>query len=301
MIMFFRTYCKKNMNDINLKHNYLIKSASYASVIIAVIIMFIKSYGWISTDSQSILASLIDSALDVTSSAINLIAVRLSLTPPDHNHRFGHDKFQDLAIFSQSIFFFSSSLFILYSSFTALYYRQIPENYELGTNAIYLCIILTFGLVMYQTYVFNKTASKIVAADKLHYFSDFLTNIAIIASLYFSEQFWFIDSLTGIFIALYIIKGSYSLFREAIKNLADEEFELKDRQKVIDIINSCPDIQGFHELKTRFAGNKPFIQLHLDINGEFSLKKTHDISEKVEQALMKAFPGGEIIIHQDPV
>ncbi|MCP5369268.1 MAG: cation diffusion facilitator family transporter [Rickettsiaceae bacterium] len=289
------------MNNIELEHNYLIKSASYASVTIAMIIMIVKSYGWISTDSQSILASLIDSVLDVTSSAINLVAVRLALTPPDKNHRFGHNKFQDLAIFSQSIFFFSSSLFILYSSFNALYYQQTPQNHELGALTIYLCIFLTCGLIMYQTYVFKKTNSTIVAADKLHYSSDFFANLAVIASLYFSEQFWFIDSLTGIFIALYIIKGSYSLFREAVKNLTDEEFAPEERQKVIDIINNCHDIKGFHELKTRFAGNKPFIQFHLDINGEFSLKKTHDISERVEQALTQAFPGSEIIIHQDPV
>ena len=89
-----------------LEDNDLVKSASYASVSIAVIIMIVKTYGWITTESQSILASLIDSLLDITSSLINLIAIKVALRPPDDNHRFGHDKFQDLAIFSQSIFFF---------------------------------------------------------------------------------------------------------------------------------------------------------------------------------------------------
>ena len=90
---------------LRLKVEGLIKSASYASVAVAFIIMSIKSYAWITTESQSMLASLIDSLLDISSSFINLIAVRIALAPPDDNHRFGHDKFQDLAIFSQSIFF----------------------------------------------------------------------------------------------------------------------------------------------------------------------------------------------------
>ena len=101
---------------LKFKDDDLIKSASYASILVAIIIMLIKSYGWAATDSQSILASLIDSCLDITSSAINLVAIRIALRPPDHNHRFGHDKFQDLAIFSQSIFFFASSLFMQVTS-----------------------------------------------------------------------------------------------------------------------------------------------------------------------------------------
>ena len=289
------------MTIFNLKDEQLIKSASYASVFIAIIIMVVKSYGWLSTDSQSILASLIDSLLDITSSVINLLAIRVALTPPDSNHRFGHEKFQDLAIFSQSIFFFASSLFILYSSSKALYFKHIPNNSELGVGVMYICIFLTLILVIYQTYVFNKTKSQIIAADKLHYFSDFMTNIAIVISLYLSDRYWYLDSVMGICIALYIAKGSITLFRDAIRNLSDEEFAPEQRQQVIDLINECKDVRGFHELKTRFAGNKPFIQLHLDIDGKLSLKKAHSISEEVEKRIQELFPKAEVTIHQDPV
>lgn len=288
-------------NKLSVTNNQLIKSASYASVVTAIIIMIVKSYGWLSTDSQSILASLIDSLLDVTSSAINLVAVRVALTPPDNNHRFGHEKFQDLAIFAQSGFFFISSLVILYSSSKALYLKQIPENSELGADVMYICIFFTLILVIYQTYVFNKTQSKIIAADKLHYFSDFLTNIAVVVSLYLSSRFWYLDALMGIFIALYIMKGSVSLFREAIRNLSDEEFDNDQRDKIIKIIENCPDVKGFHDLKTRFAGNKPFIQLHLELEGSLSLYKAHDISEHVEQKIRAEFSKAEVTIHQDPV
>ena len=76
--------------------NRLVKIASYASVLIALLIMIAKTYAWLLTESQSILASLIDSLLDISSSIINLIAIRVSLLPPDDNHRFGHEKFQDV-------------------------------------------------------------------------------------------------------------------------------------------------------------------------------------------------------------
>ncbi|GAB4168348.1 MAG: cation diffusion facilitator family transporter [Rickettsiaceae bacterium] len=284
-----------------LESDDLIKSASYASVITALIIMAVKSYGWFATDSQSILASLIDSLLDVTSSLINLVAIRFALLPPDENHRFGHDKFQDLAIFSQSIFFFASCLFTLFSSSKALYMQDIPENAELGANAMYICIFLTLILVVYQTYVIRKTNSKVIAADKLHYFSDFLTNIAVIGSLYLSRDFWYVDALIGIGISLYIMRASFLLFRDAIRNLADEEFVQADRDKIIKIVSSFSEAKGIHELKTRSAGNKPFIQFHLELDGELTLLDAHTISDEIAAELMKYFPSAEIIIHQDPV
>ena len=286
---------------LRLKEEGLIKSASYASVTVAFIIMSIKSYAWLTTESQSMLASLIDSLLDISSSFINLIAVRIALAPPDDNHRFGHDKFQDLAIFSQSIFFLISCLFTLFSSSKALYLRDIPQNAEFGANAMYLCIFLTLCLVLYQSFVVKKTGSKIIAADKLHYFSDFLTNIAVVVSLYLSSSFWYIDALVGIGISLYIFYASCQLFRDAIRNLADEEFADNDREKILQIINAFSQAKGVHELKTRSAGDKPFIQFHLEIDGNLSLLEAHTISDKIADELMKYFPKAEIIIHQDPV
>jgi len=283
-----------------LKNDDLIKSASYASVVIACIIMVVKSYGWVATESQSMLASLIDSLLDISSSFINLVAVRISLRPPDNKHRFGHDKFQDLAIFSQSIFFFASCLFTLFSSSKALYLEQAPGNVEFGANIMYICIALTFILVVYQTYVVKRTFSKIVAADKLHYFSDFLTNIAVVVSLYLSGDFWYVDALAGIAISLYIMRASYILFREAIKSLSDEELEPENHEKILQIVRKFPEAKGLHELKTRLAGNKPFIQFHLEMDGNLSLFEAHEISDKIAAELMKNFSGAEIIIHQDP-
>lgn len=285
-----------NVND----NKFLIKSASYASVSVAIIIMIIKSYGWAATDSQSMLASLVDSCLDITSSLINLVAIRVALLPPDHNHRFGHDKFQDLAIFSQSIFFFASCLFTLFSSSKALYLNSAPENLDVGTNTMYACICLTLILVSYQSYVIKKTRSKVIEADKLHYFADFLTNIAVLLSLYFSYKFHYIDAIAGIGISLYIMHASYGLFRDAIRNLSDEEFADEERDEIIKIIKKFPQAKGVHELKTRYAGNKPFIQFHLEMDGNLSLIEAHDISHKISDELVKNFPEAEIIIHQDP-
>ncbi len=282
------------------KNSFLIKLASYLSVFTAIVILIVKTYGWLLTDSQSMFASVIDSLLDVSSSLINIVAITFALQPPDKNHRFGHEKFQDLAIFSQSIFFFASSIFTLFSSFKGIYNKSLILNSSLGIDMMYLCLILTTLLVILQTYVIKKTHSKIIEVDRIHYFSDFLTNIVVVISIYCSSKFWFIDSLAGIGISLYVMHASYSLFRQAIKNLADEEFEDHERQIIIDIVRSHKKIKGIHELKTRHAANKPFIQFHLEMDGNTSLLDAHALSDEICLEIIKHFEGGEITVHLDP-
>ncbi|WP_342279005.1 cation diffusion facilitator family transporter [Candidatus Tisiphia endosymbiont of Myopa tessellatipennis] len=284
----------------NSEHQILIKSSSYLSFSIAVFILFIKSYAWLVTDSQSILASLIDTMLDISSSLINLIAIRFSLQPPDYHHRFGHEKIQDLAIFSQAVFFVVSGLFMGFSSLRSLIDGSVPSNIEFGINVLYLCIILTFILVAYQTYVIKKTGSEIIKVDKLHYFTDLLTNVGVIVSIKLSTHFWFIDSLFGIGIAIYIIYASYALFRKAFKNLIDEEMPEEDRKKILSIITRFKEVKGIHEMKTRYAASKPFIQCHIEMDGDMSLYSSHYISDKIYIALLLEFPSAEIIIHLDP-
>lgn len=282
------------------RNNRLVKIASYASVTTAVIIMLAKSYAWLATESQSILASLIDSLLDISSSVINLIAIRVSLLPADDNHRFGHEKFQDLAIFSQSMFFFASCLFTLFSSSKSLFSGSELVNLELGANVMYFCVFLTFILVCFQSYVISKTKSKIISADKLHYFSDFITNIAVVISIYLSTTFWYIDALAGIGISLYVMYASYRLFREAIRNLADEELPQKEKDKILSIVSNYNQVKGIHELKTRYAASKPFIQFHLELDGNITLYRSHEMADKLMKDLLQEFPEAEITIHQDP-
>jgi cation diffusion facilitator family transporter len=282
--------------------NNLLKMASYLSVANAFIIVAMKLYGWIITDSVSILASLIDACLDISSSIVNLIAIRLAIQPPDDNHRFGHDKIEDLAVFAQSMFFGGSSVFLVFNSIKKFSEAPSFENYETGIYIMIASTILTTALVAFQSFVIARTKSNIIAADKLHYLADLFTNIAVIASIYLTSQFGFsyADPIFALLIAAYILHGAYKLSIKAIKNLVDEEFSPEDRTRIIKIISKNKMIQGIHELKTRYAGNKPFIQCHLELDGNINLYDAHTITDSIMEELYAEFPGSEIMIHQDP-
>lgn len=282
-------------------HNKLVKSAVYFSVFTATAILFFKTWGWIISDSQSLMGSLIDTVLDISASVISLIAVRISTKPPDHNHRFGHEKFQDLAIFSQSFFFFAASFFIASSSIKALVNRTTLHNNENAIEFMYICIICTVILITYQTYVFKKTKATIVALDKMHYIADLLTDVVVIFSVKYSQYYWYIDGVCGVLIAVYIGFMSWKFFKQSIKNLADEEFSEEERSQILSVFAKYPNIKGVHELKTRYAAHKPFIQCHIEMDNDLSFMESYLLSEDIRYRLLKIFKHAEIIIHQEPV
>jgi len=284
-----------------MSKDQLVKKASYASVITGVLILLVKLWGAVHSSSVSLLASLVDSMLDVTSSVVNMLAVHAALSPPDNKHRFGHNKIEDLVVFGQGVVFIVSGSFALYIAIRHILLGQHIQNSETALNSIIICTALTLILISYQSYVVGKTNSQLIKSDRIHYISDLGSDLAVIISLYVSRYFHYVDYIFGVIIALYIMSASVGLLRQSIKNLIDEEFSDEDREKVLEILRNDLNILDVHDMKTRYASNKAFIQFHISLDPQISLIKAHDIADGVEAKLHKIFPESEIIIHQDPL
>ena len=280
----------------------LMRRAGQASVSVASVLIAIKLYAFIATNSVSMLSSLFDSGLDLGASLVNLIAIRTAVTPADAEHRFGHGKAEPLAGLIQVAFILGSSLLLLFEVVRHFLQRQVVQQEGIGIIVMVVSIGLTLVLILFQRRVIRQTESMAVQADSAHYFSDFLANIAVIASLILSSLlgWWWIDPLFGLLVALFIAFTALSIGRAALDMLMDREMDDGDRDRIKLIVRANPEVLGLHELRTRAAGSDRFIQFHLDLKPEISLKEAHRISDAVEASLMEAFPGAEIIIHQDP-
>lgn len=285
-----------------MKNDHLIIRAVYASVITAILILLAKVVAWYVTDSPTILATLTDSFLDIAASLINFVAAKYALQPPDNEHRFGHGKAEDLAVFTQSTFFGLSGIFIIVISIKRIIYPIHTLDSGFGIMVMIFAIVATSMLIVYQTYTYKKTSSSIVKADRLHYGVDLLTNFAVIISLYLSEKFnsKIIDPIFAMFIALYLLYGAWSLLRQAFHNLLDHEFNEEKKKILHNIILSDKNVKGYHALKTRYAGRKSFVQFHLELDGAMSLNESHNIADKIESQIIDKFKDVEVIIHQDP-
>jgi ferrous-iron efflux pump FieF len=279
----------------------LMRLATYASTAVAVTLILIKLVAWLSTDSVSLLATLIDSSLDALASLINLLAVRHALMPADKKHRFGHGKAEALAGLGQSMFIAGSAGFLVLEAFSRLIHPQPVGFIGVGIGVMVFSIVATLFLLAFQRHVIRKTGSTAIKADELHYRTDLLVNGSVIVALLLASHGWpGFDPVFALGIAAYIIYSSWQIARESVQHLMDEELPDEDRQRIIDTVLKHPHTRGMHDLRTRRSGTTCFIQLHLELDDQLPLIKAHRISDQVEYKLHKLFPDAEIIIHEDP-
>jgi ferrous-iron efflux pump FieF len=280
----------------------LMRLASWASVAAALLLIAIKLYAYLETGSVALLSSLFDSVLDAGASCINILAIRQALAPADNEHRFGHGKAEPLAGLVQVAFILGSSILLLVEVFNHFQSPRQIEDPTAGVAVMVVSILVTGCLVAFQRHVVRKTRSLAVKADSMHYLGDFLVNISVIAALLLSAWFgwWWIDPVFGLAIALFIGVTAIGVGREAFDMLMDREMDDAERQQIKTIVRGHPAVMNLHELRTRVAGQSRFIQFHLELDGDITLREAHRISDAVEDDIMAAFPGAEVIIHQDP-
>ncbi|MCH8035712.1 MAG: cation diffusion facilitator family transporter [Proteobacteria bacterium] len=280
----------------------LMRRATYASVAVAGTLFVVKLAAWRFTDSVSLLSTLIDSLLDAAASTINLLAVRHALRPADREHRFGHGKAEPLAALGQTAFIAGSAVFLVIEAGRRLFAPRPVLQVEVGIGVMILAIVVTFALTRFQAHVVRQTGSVAIKADSLHYLGDILVNAAVIVALLLASQFgWFIaDPLFGIAIAGYILIVAWRIARGAFDMLMDRELPEPERARIGRIVLDHPSVIDMHDLRTRTSGRKTFIQVHIELDGGMSLYQAHDVADEVEASLRAAYPGAEVIIHQDP-
>jgi ferrous-iron efflux pump FieF len=280
----------------------LMRWASIASMSVAAILIVAKTVAWLMTDSVSMLSSLIDSALDLVSSLITFAAIRLALSPADEDHRFGHGKAEALAGVAQAGFIAASAGGLLLTVIDRfLHPKPVQEEY-VGALVSALAIVLTFGLMLFQGHVVRRTGSLAVSADRAHYTTDLVTNIAVGVGIWLSSRLGqpMIDLAVAVGVALYLAVGAWSIGRHSIDVLMDRELPAGERQKILEIVRRHPGVRNVHDLRTRSSGLHQFIQLHLVLHPNMSLGRAHVISDSVEASIREAFPQAEVIVHIDP-
>lgn len=280
----------------------LMRLATYASVSVALVLIGVKLLAWIDTGSVAMLSSLVDSGIDAIASFLNLLAVRHALTPADREHRFGHGKAEALSGLGQAAFIFASALFLGVEATDRLINPQPIEDIGFGITVMVVSIIVTGALVTFQRYVMRRARSVAVGADSLHYVGDLLSNLAVIAALLLASGLGLLwaDGLLALIVAGILLKSSWSIARQSFDHLMDREFPEDDRQRIRAIALGHPEAQAMHDLRTRMSGQRAFIQFHLELDPDMRLSRAHEISDAIEARILEAFPGAEVIIHQDP-
>ena len=291
------------MKHSNLSSKTLMQTASYASVFIAIVLIAVKIASYFLTNSLSILASLMDSGMDLGASIVSLIAIRQALQPADNDHRFGHGKAEALGSFIQAVFIILSGLFLFSEAFDHYFNPKPFRHFDVVLIAMVFSIFATFGLILLQRWVIKRTNSLSIRADNAHYTGDIAMNIGVIVSMAFSYHFqshW-IDATFAVVVAFYLIFTAYRITKKVLEILMDKELSDKVRQLVKETALQHKDVLKIRDLRTRDGGmHHSFIQFCVELNPEISLKKAHSICDELEKELKSKLPKTQIFIHAEP-
>lgn len=279
----------------------LVSTAAWAASIVATLLLVVKVIAWWLTGSVSLLASLIDSFIDIAASIVNLVVVRYSLQPADKEHAFGHGKAESLAALAQAMFIAGSACFLILNGVDRFFRPHSLQSPEYGVYVSIFALVLTAALVMFQKYVVNKTQSQAIAADSLHYQTDLYMNVAIMIALILSWYgFGQADAIFAIGIGIYISISAGRMVYHASQTLLDRKLPDYEITQIRQICMDVEGVLGVHGIRTRMSGPVRFIQLHLELDDEMRLIDAHDVSDVVERNLKQKFPGADILVHHDP-
>lgn len=255
------------------------------------------------THSLVILASGVDSALDFFVSFLNLLSLKKSFQPADHDHRYGHGKAESLAGLFQAFMIAASSFYLIYLSAQKIAHGSRLEHLGLGLWIMVLSTVVSYALGRELRQAGTRTASSVLKADSLHYDSDVYANAGILVSLgVIRVTGWTcVDPAASVGVALYILWLAWSVAREAMDELMDRQLPENDLQEVERIVHThAPQIYGLHGLRTRRAGPKKFIEFRMWVDENLTFREAHDLTESVAREIEERIPLSEVLIHTDP-
>jgi ferrous-iron efflux pump FieF len=280
------------------------KKATIISSSVAAFLTILKLVFGILSGSVAVLASAVDSVLDMFTSAFNFFAVSRSEKKADEHFNYGHGKIEALASVIEGSIIAASGLFLLYHAIDKAFSDEVSKYMNESIIVMIISLIITIALVAYLNKVARQTQSMVIKADALHYKTDVYVNGAVLVSLalvYFTG-YEIIDVLIGGGISLFIIYSAYELIQEGVLVLLDRALDDDTVEKIKTIIESEEDILDYHYLRTRQAGNDIFVEAHLVFAMDSSLVEAHSICDRIEKQIPDIIQGKNWVLnfHLDP-
>jgi ferrous-iron efflux pump FieF len=278
------------------------RSAAFASISVAATLVALKGWAAWSTGSTAMLGSLADTALDLVASLVTLAGVWVAAQPDDEKHRFGHGKAEALAAMVQVTLISISALTLGARAIEQYLGGVRTQAAGEGIAVSVTAMVATLALLAWQRHVIGRTGSLAIATDHVHYQSDLLLNLAVIGALALDQYAGIAgsDPLFGLAIAAWLGWGAWGASQHAIDQLMDKEWPEEKKARFVEVASRHPELLGMHDLRTRRSGNRDFVQFHVWVDPNMSIRAAHKVMDEVEARLRAEFPDIEILIHPDP-
>lgn len=248
------------------------------------------------TKSISLQADAFDSMTDIVFYAIAIIGISFAKKKPNEKFPYGYYKLENIISLIISLFIFFTAFMVIYQSLLNISKFFKGDNRDLYSTPlifIFLFISLFSSLLMvfYLKIVNKKSGSPIIESEaKEKTYDLFISLSVIIGFIGISFNFYILDSIIGLLIALFIIKGGYDLFLKSTKVLLDAIIDFDNRKELYNLIESIPKIKKIENLELRAYGRYIFLELELNLNKNFPLSQIELLKTKVKHEIKMSFP-----------
>jgi len=260
-----------------------------------------KVVAGILSGSVSILSEAIHSGMDLLAAIIAFFSVKLSDTPPDKQHPYGHGKYENVSGVIEAVLIFIAAGWIIFEAIEKLIEPGSIDNVEIGVVVMAVSSIVNFFVSRRLYAVAKETDSIALEADALHLKTDIYTSVGVATGLLLIRLtgWHFLDPVAAILVALLILKESYHLLKNAYSPLIDASLA-EDEQNIIDEVITGKNLT-YHQLRTRKSGHYRFADLHLEMPGNTPLADVHRLCDEIEHDIKSKLNHMEINIHVEPV
>ncbi len=252
---------------------------------------------------MAVMASAIDSLLDILMSGVNFMAISHAEQPPDQGHPFGHGKFETLATLFQAFIISLSGGWIIYEAVIRLTQGRHIEHLTQGIGVLAFSAAVSWVIARYLRKVARQTDSTALEADSLHFSMDIYTNLGLMLGLIMIRWFdvYWLDSALSILVASYILHEALHLIKRSLTDILDHKLPDEIQQQIHQLISTHEGpLAGYHGLRTRRAGSLKIMDFHLEVCKDMTVEEAHKLADSLEKRIEKEIPGADVIIHIEP-
>lgn len=278
------------------------------SIISNTFLIIIKLLAGILSGSVSIISEAIHSSMDLLAAVIAFFSVKISNTPPDAKHPYGHGKYENVSGVIEAVLIFIAAGWIIYEAIHKIILISNGQSIELGFLEVGLSVMFLSGIVnsivARRLYKMAKLADSVaLEADALHLKTDVYTSIGVGVGLVLIliTGYELLDPIVAIIVALFIVYESFVLLKKAYSPLLDTALPLDDMAVILNTLSKFvkEDIT-YHQLRTRKSGNFKYVDMHMELPQDYTVKASHDLCDEIEMALKKEIKHLEVTIHIEP-
>ena len=278
---------------------------SVITIIGNVVLSVFKLLAGIVAHSGAMISDAIHSASDVFSTFVVMIGIRMSAKESDKEHPYGHERLECVAAIVLAMILFMTGFGIGASAFRNIIsgdYAVLQVPGMLALIAAIISIVVKEAMYWYTRHYAKKIDSGALLADAWHHRSDALSSIGALVGIGGARMGYpVMDSVASLVIFFFILKAAYDIFKDAMDKMVDHACDEETEAQMRDCVMKQEEVLGIDMLQTRIFGNKIYVDVEIQVNGEYTLREAHEIAENVHERIEQSFPKVKhIMVHVNP-